>query len=402
MEINEKKLSRKTVLIVSLSVFLAIIIVLSAVTILINKRDSNDNQSIITSNDESIISKTEETNNNESIFSLPDASDVFFESIEGEISLEISEEDIEGWVINGYGYTYVYEGVGYEQFNFSTSSLNNYANLLNRLPGLLKNNQTVYNISVPVSATFVDIPNEIRERDNYYNSYQSTFVSTLNSKLNENVVNIPIINEIEEKYNDGEYIFFRSDRNWTQIGAYIAYISYCEKVGLTPYSLENFKMIGSNDYLGCFYLATKSKSMENNPDKLLCYSTVPTINTTLTIYDNGMVYENYKLCDNKISQYDAYDIFLGTTAGRYEINTTSNGGNLLIIGDSSIFPIVPFLASHYNKIDIICPEYFDSTLEAFLKNRYYDSVLTMCYTTNAVNGNYIPSIKNLTEVNENE
>ncbi len=410
MNINEKKLSRKTVLWVTLATSLVIILILTAVTVLMNNR----NEDAPVSNPQassSIESSASIEDSNEADSSEADASETFAETSKpeeasGEESSVASEdvdsskdefeESVEGWVINEYGYTYVYKDTGLEQFNFGMSTLNRYADSLNAMCALVPENTRVFNITVPVSATFVPIPYEIRERDNYYNSYQSTFVSTTASKLDERITNIPLVDLIEEKYYNGEYVFYRSDKNWTQLGAYAAYTAFCENAGIQAYALEDFEEKEVIQFLGSFYIATKSKAMERNPDALVCYSTIPSVKTVMTVYDSGLIYENYKLCDNKTSKLDAYNVYLGTNAGRYEINTTASGGSLLIVGDSSIYPIVPFLASHYNKIDVINPEYFGTSFEEFLANRQYDDVIMMCYSTNAVNGNFIPAFSQLT------
>ncbi len=419
MEINEKKLSRKTVLWVTLATSLVIILILTAVTVLMNDRSEDTPVSNIeVSSNVEYSSAADLTSNDateEAISSETDASETFAETNKSEeasneetsVSSENEDspkdeydESIEGWVINEYGYTYVYKDTGLEQFNFGMSTLNRYADSLNAMCALVPQDTRIFNITVPVSASFVPIPYEIRERDNYYNSYQSTFVSTTASKLDERITNIPIVSLIEEKYNNGEYVFYRSDRNWTQLGAYAAYTAFCENAGIQAYALEEFEQKEVVQFLGSFYIATKSKAMENNPDALVCYSTIPSVKTVMTVYDSGLIYENYKLCENKTSKLDAYNVFLGTNAGRYEINTTASGGSLLIVGDSSVYPMVPFLASHYNKIDVINPEYFGTSFEEYLANRQYDDVIMMCYSTNAVNGNFVPAFSQLTSTED--
>lgn len=414
MEINEKKLSRKTVLWVTLATSLGIILILTAVTVLMNNR----NEDAPASNPEvssSIESSSSIEDSKEIVSSEADASETFAETSKPEesskeessvasedenTSKDEYEESVEGWIINEYGYTYVYKDTGLEQFNFGMSTLNRYADSLNAMCALISNDTRIFNITVPVSATFVSIPYEIRERDNYYNSYQSTFVSTTASKLDERITNIPLVSLIEEKYYNGEYVFYRSDKNWTQLGAYAAYTAFCENAGIQAYALEEFEEKEVTQFLGSFYIATKSKAMERNPDALVCYSTIPSVKTVMTVYDSGLIYENYKLCENKTSKFDAYNVYLGTNAGRYEINTTASGGSLLIVGDSSVYPMVPFLASHYNKIDVINPEYFGTSFEEFLANRQYDDVVMMCYSTNAVNGNFIPAFSQLTSTED--
>lgn len=316
------------------------------------------------------------------------------ESAESDVfsKAESEAEPKHGWVINELGYTYVYGDCGYEQFNYKTTALERYVNSLNGYATVFPENTRLFSITVPVSSTFADIPREIYTNDNFYNQSQSAFVSTVASKLNERIITVPIVEVLEEKYDADEYVFFRSDKNWTSLGAYYAYVEFCKKAGFSYHPLENHTINDSYEFLGSFYNATKYSLMEEHPDTLLCYGTVPEIKTSLTINDSGILYNNYNLCNNSVTVHTAYNVFLGRNAPRYELSSTSNGGSLLIIGDSSAHPIVSFLSSHYSKIDIIDPRLFKENFELLLSTHSYDDCIVMCYSTNSVTGNFIPSL----------
>ncbi len=412
MEIKDKAIPRRNILLISCAIFLVFALIFAFVSILINDRQQGQDITSEYNKDLSSVSIFDNTADitDENFF---EASEAFYETSD-EISVSpedssydssentLEEDELQhGWVINKYGYTYLYDDSGYEQFNYSTQTLERYVNSLNHLSSLIPAETKIYSITVPVSTTFMSIPREIYTEDNFYNKSQSAFVSTVESKLN-NITNISVIPKLESEYNNGEYLFFRTDKNWTQLGAYYAYTVYCESAGLSAYSLSNFPKIEAGEYLGRFYLATQSEKMKKNPDFLLGYSTLPSVKTSLTVYDDGIVYSDYVLCANEVDIDNAYDVFLGISAGRYEINTTSEGGNLLIIGDSSAYPIIPFLTSHYSKIDMIDPQYFDTSLEEFLDNRAYSDVLVMCYSTNATSGNYIPCLNTMAGVTTND
>ena len=307
------------------------------------------------------------------------------------------------FVHNIYGHTFIYGDSGFEQFNYGENALNRYINGLNALSGFFAENTSIYNITVPISTTYASIPREIYTQHDFYNKSQGTFVSKVVAGLNSKITNIPIVEKLQERYDNGEYLFFRTDNNWTPLAGYTAYAEFCEVKGMNAYAISGFPMKDAGDYLGRFYFATQDVNMKSNPDNLSYYATVPSVSTSLTVYDNGSKYTNYSLCGNKVDVENGYDVFLGVDAGRYEINTTASGGNLLIIGDTSVYPVLSFFASHYSKIDFINPLSFDTTISEFLKNRQYDDVITMCYTTNATAGDYMPAFNKFVEViNENE
>ena len=51
--------------------------------------------------------------------------------------------------------------------------------------------------------------------------------------------------------------------------------------------------------------------------------------------------------------------------------------------------------SHYSKIDYINPELYGGNLQDFLAVREYDDVLTICYSVNAVSGDYLPALNEI-------
>ena len=57
-----------------------------------------------------------------------------------------------------------------------------------------------------------------------------------------------------------EYIYYRTDHHWTTLGAYYAYVAYCEQKGLTPVSLEELKENKVEDFYGTFYSKAKRPS----------------------------------------------------------------------------------------------------------------------------------------------
>lgn len=400
--INKFKFTRKNILLFSSFVIVFFLMILMVISFTLKEQESvyyGSSLPEITSNHIEYSIETE----NSVISEETIVSNVFAESsFNDQVSIEGSFNIDHGWIINEYGYTYLYGDCGYEQFNYKISALERYVRSLNNVKGCFDNSTRVFSITVPVSSTFADVPREIYVMDDFYNQSQSAFVTTLSQKTESSIVHIPIVSILEDRYDNGEYVFFRTDKNWTSLGAYYAYTAFCEKAGISYYSLENFEKQVVGEYLGSFYNATKSANMSDNPDQMLCYSTLPSVNTSLTLFNNGLLYSDYNICDNDVAFYNAYNYYFGREAERYEVTTSSNGGALLIIGDSSSYPIVPFLCSHYSKIDIIDPREFDTTLNEFLKEHHYDDCVIMCYSTNAVSGDFVPSLNVLTGAVINE
>ena len=307
-----------------------------------------------------------------------------------------------GWVINQYGYTYVYGDAGYLQFNYKQTAFDRYVNAVNALDNILPEDIVLYNMIAPVSSTFADIPREVYTADNFYNLSQNSFENKVKAKLNADIIEIPVVSVIESLYRSGDPMFFRTDLNWTSQAAYAAYRQFCDAAGINAYAASNFPSKEYNGFLGSFYTATKSPDMFDDPDVLTCYFPLNAISAVLTVYDSETVFNEYR--PGRETGGYAYDVFLGKCGcERYVIETeVSNGKRLLLIGDSSAYPLSLLLASHYTKVDIIDPVAYRGSLSELIEKEEYDEVLTVCYSTNAVSGDFIPSLNKLTGAVKNE
>ena len=104
-----------------------------------------------------------------------------------------------------------------------------------------------------MGSTFASIPREIYTTDNFYNQAQSSFVSTVTSQTNERLSPIPIVDLLETNYDDGQYVYYRTDKNWTADGAYLAYSAFCEARGFDVVPIMSFSKNTMNGFLGSFY-----------------------------------------------------------------------------------------------------------------------------------------------------
>lgn len=399
MELKEIKLTKRFVLVFSAVLFIVSALFLTVLSLILNNEPLGEESSDATSLNESSIEDAFAEKNESSFDS--NSLDSSLEDISDENSLVEDEPISHGWVINEYGYTYLYDNAGYEQFTYSNFTLNRFIDSINSCSDIFSEGTNVYNMIVPVSSTFVSIPREVYTEDEFYNKSQTTFVSTISSKLNSKIKNIPIVSLLEEKYDDGEYVYFRTDRNWTPLGAYYAYTQFCRELDIAPLELDEFEQETISDYLGSYYNATGSDILYDNPDEMNYYILPDSIETELTVYDSDVIFFDYALCDNYVYSNTAYNVFLGREAERYEIISNSEGGSLLIVGDSSVFPIIPLLSCHYSKIDFVYPEKFMGDINEFIADKEFNDILLMCYSTNAVNGNYVPSLNNISGVQTN-
>ena len=117
---------------------------------------------------------------------------------------------------------------------------------------------------------------------------QGEMLSNMAALMDPSVNFVDVYSVMYEHRN--EYLFFKSDHHWTQLGAYYAYVAYAKSVGLTPTPLSAFeKKIINSEYRGSMYTYTRDERVKNFVDTIEAY--FPTKAHTMTITDiNGQTH----------------------------------------------------------------------------------------------------------------
>jgi len=160
--------------------------------------------------------------------------------------------------------------------------------------------------------------------------------------------------------NKDEYIYYLTDHHWTTQGAYLAYLEWAEKNGVTPVSFgEDDRTVLSEEFLGTLHSKT---NLDLKPDTMEAYK-VPEEREFQVYYDmlpsaKDSIYE-----EKHLSTKNKYGYFLDDNHGFVQIETgINNGKTLFIIKDSYANCMVPFLTEHYETICIIDLRYCNMSL----------------------------------------
>ena len=305
--------------------------------------------------------------------------------------LALEEKAIErGWVINNLGYSYLYYDRALQQFNGTVYTGQRYAQALDNF-AQNTDCQNLFSITVPTQAEFLDIPIAVMAEDNFYCNSQKEAVFAA-SLVMDKVKNINIY-DILYAHKD-EYIYFRTDYNWTALGAYYAYTEFCKAMNLQPVSLENYETVELENYLGWFYTATKSQMLLDNADTIVYYRIEKEHPCYITSYEDGYMTHTLKYIGTEISAADGYGVFVGDEKPIYKFETRSKGGTLAIIGDTSAHAFIPFLLPHFQEITLYNPNMLGDT---DILNITADTVLFLSYATNANNAVFCENIERLYE-----
>ena len=301
-----------------------------------------------------------------------------------------------GWVINNLGYTYLYYDRGLEQFTASASVRESYISTINMLKNAV-GSANFYHMLVPTQVEFTDIPSNIKQEDNFYNLSQKTFIDAVAGALASGSIDVNVYDRLKAAYEAEEYLYFRTDINWTALAAYYAYTDFAAAAGFSPAALEAFPVKSYEPFLGRFYTATGAEILKDNADSILYYD-VDSVNAcVVTMYSNNATYNNRRLTYGEVSDTsNGYNVFLGGVASRFKITTEqTNGKKILVVGDTSAMPFVPFLTSDYQEVHLVNPQYYKGDISAFVQENGIDDVLVMSYTTSASKLYYHEYFENL-------
>ena len=162
-----------------------------------------------------------------------------------------------------------------------------------------------------------------------------------------------------------EYIYFRTDHHWTQLGAYYAYQKFCEAAGFEAVALDRFQTGVYENFVGSMYTFTKgypqSETLYNNPDTLTYY---------LPIYETHAKYYADASLQNGVAVSVVYTQLPESTTNKYlcyiggdtpvcVIESAAEGGTCIVLKESYGNAFVPFLTSHYGRIIVIDPREFN-------------------------------------------
>ena len=329
-----------------------------------------------------ILNKKEQSNSD--LVSGVEQSDVSDKEISN-----IPEKTVErGWVINKLGYTYLYNDRALSQFNGTARTAIRYANAVNKVTETI-NSPQIFNIIVPTQTEFIDIPAQIRKEDNFFCTSQgeAAYIAASNMLKAKNIDVFDIIYAHLD-----EYLYFRTDNNWTMNAAYYAYSEYCKALEMEKTDIENYEKITLHNYLGRFYTATQSKMLLDNRDYIVYYRTEAEYPFYITVEQNGNKTYLLKYYGTEISSDKGYDVFIGKERASYRFDTRSDGGTLTVVGDSSAHPFLPFLMAHYSVIYFYNPACFETDN---INVPETDTVLFMAYSTNANDPEYCKNLEGI-------
>ena len=227
-------------------------------------------------------------------------------------------------------------------------------------------------------------------------------IEKIYSMLSDQVTTIDAYSKLAQ--HQGEYIYFRTDHHWTQLGAYYGYTAFAEKTGITnPTDITKLRSITYDNFLGSLYLQVKgtaaAEKLAKEPDTLTAY--IPDFNYKLSYYPKESITDPASylgkgtLVAENVTVANKYMCFIHGDQPFEKIENldNQNGKTLLVFKESYANSFVPLVCHDYQTVLVVDPRYFTQSL----------SKLMSLYTVNdALFLNYIMAPGTTQRVNEIE
>ena len=169
---------------------------------------------------------------------------------EGNLEIQKADTDVE---LTGEtaGSVYLSGKEAFELYYFSEKGVRSYASLLNTVKSLYPDLE-VSTIMVPNS---FGVLLDSKTQEKLASSGMDQAISYTYSLMNKKIHTIDVFSSLYEHRK--EYIYFRTDHHWTQLGAYYAYREYCKSRGISAFSLDKFTKAEYGGFYGTFYFYMK-------------------------------------------------------------------------------------------------------------------------------------------------
>ena len=289
-----------------------------------------------------------------------------------QVSEESSEPEKEG---HDDGNVFIYDSQGYEKFYGSEDSAKNYAELISSIKETLGDKINVFNMVVPTHAAF-GLPKKYLDTM----SDEKENIDTIYSSMSDGVKTIDVYKA--EKEHKSEYIYFKTDTNWTALGAYYAYEAYCETAGLKPTDISELSTGTIENFKGSLYHATitdenpdGNKELAKNEDTVTYYN-MNNVESCLLLENGKWEEEEVPLIAYFASGVNSYSAFIWGDNPYMKISTSQKTGRkLCVIKDSYGCALVPFLTDNYDEIFVVDPRYYEGNTLDYVKENGYTDVL---------------------------
>ena len=187
-------------------------------------------------------------------------------------------------------------------------------------------------------------------------------------------VKVRDIVSVFDSYEDPGALYYRTDHHWTSLGAYTAYKSYMEQLGLPYTAREEFTVETVEDFKGTTHSRGALWLIPGEP--LEMWTGKGNISVT---FDKSAESYNKIFFKDRLQELDKYTVFLDGNHGQVVLENPDApvDETILVIRDSYSNCLGPFLAETYKKVVLVDLRYYSDAVADYCALEQVDRVLVL-------------------------
>ena len=291
------------------------------------------------------------------------------------------------------GSIYITQNSAFGTYYFSQGSADDYISTMNQIYQNIGDRVKMYVMNVPLSSAVMLDDAVIADMGA---SKEEDAIAYISAGLDPGITPISVCPILRE--HNAEYIYFRTDHHWTQLGAYYAYQAFCAAKGWSPHTLDQFRTrdFGANAYLGSYYTSSnKAAALAAHPDTVQAWYPMCVDADDSSQRDMYMVQRDGSAFDwriiNDMYDYPDSEWYCVFSAADQPFSSMHNpnihdGSAIMVVKDSYGNAFVPWLVDHYEYVYWVDFRYTDETVTHMVDTYGVQEVLFETATFNATGG----------------
>ena len=269
------------------------------------------------------------------------------------------------------GSLYLNGDSAYELYYFSEKAVRAHASLLNTVQAMFP--------KVKLSAMIV--PNSFgvildpKVQEKLASSGMDQAIAYSYSLMDKRVNTVNVFDALSA--HKKEYIYFRTDHHWTQLGAYYGYQEYCKSMGYSTKPLSNYQKMDFPEFYGTFYFfMNRPESLKGHPDQVTAYQ--GSMNTMQYTDSKGNLQEGKLINDaSQMLPGNKYNCFMLGDHGYVEIHNEGapRKKSILVLKDSYGNAFVPLLAQDYRDVYVVDYRHYQGNASSLIREKGIEEIL---------------------------
>ena len=269
------------------------------------------------------------------------------------------------------GSLYLNGDSAYELYYFSEKAVRAHASLLNTVQAMFPKVKLSAMI-VPNSFGVILDP-KVQEKLASSGMDQAIAYSYSLMDKRVNTVNVFDVLSAHKK----EYIYFRTDHHWTQLGAYYGYQEYCKSMGYSTKPLSDYQKMDFPEFYGTFYFfMNRPESLKGHPDQVTAYQ--GSMNSMQYTDSKGNLQEGKLINDaSQMLPGNKYNCFMLGDHGYVEIHNEGapRKKSILVLKDSYGNAFVPLLAQDYRDVYVVDYRHYQGNASSLIQEKGIEEIL---------------------------